>query len=154
LDWSAALGQCVCPAAWNVETAALAGNGQYRDQHDTIAHVVFGSCISMGLRGQTKVRGIFSSAIPADLLYSHTDPEGQNDEERQRSPCAGAIPDARINIDGSNKLMDIKCIHFGRSNYWRDGEGGTCGSTLLQLTRVTRRNEPAPRPRSPTYLRN
>ena len=74
--------------------------------------------MAMGLRGQTEVQGIFSSAIPASLLYSHTDPEGRNETERQRPPCAGAIPDARFNIDGSNKLMDLKCIHLCRSNYW------------------------------------
>ena len=100
--------------AWNIEAVQMPGD-HWRAWHDAVANFVFSSVFESGLQGQTEVRGIFSAAVPADLLY-HDEP-GREQGARPSRP--GAVPDARINVNGEMLLFDIKVITRSASNYWR-----------------------------------
>ena len=100
---------------WELERVQMPGDG-WRDAHDHVAGVMFGIAFDAGLRGTTEPRGIFSQAVPMEVLAAALEAEAADSGGRRTRP--GAIPDAQITVDGRRQLYDVKLIHFCRSRYW------------------------------------
>jgi hypothetical protein len=88
---------------WEVERVQMPGDG-WRIAHDSIASTVFALVSHAGISGAREPRGIFSMAVPAEVLAT--------------SPHQGAIPDYCFTVDGRRTLYDVKRIAFCPSRYW------------------------------------
>ena len=111
---------------WEVERVQMPGDG-WRDAHDHVAGVLFSVARSSGLCGTTEPRGIFSQAVPVEVLAAAVEAEAQASQGRRTRP--GAIPDAQLTVDGRRRLYDVKLIHLCRTRYWptqavADARGG------------------------------
>ena len=116
----------VDPGAWVVERVQMPGDA-WRDAHDFTAGVLFDIAFHAGLCGTTEPRGIFSQAVPMEVLAAALEAEAEGSGRRGRP---GAIPDAQLLVDGRMHLYDVKMIHFCPSRCWpshrvADARGGT-----------------------------
>ena len=118
-------GFVVDQGGWEIERVAMSGDG-WRDAHDHVANVLFDIAFHSGLCGSTEPRGIFSQAVPAEVLTAMIQ-EAADEGGRRSRP--GAIPDAAIVIGGRRLLYDVKLIRFCPTRYWptirvADARGG------------------------------
>jgi hypothetical protein len=96
---------------WEVERVQMPGDG-WRDAHDYIASTVFDLVSLAGITGTMEPRGIFSMAVPAEVLAAALAEDGS----RRSRP--GAVPDYCFTVDGRRMLYDVKRISFCPSRYW------------------------------------
>ena len=96
---------------WEVERVQMPGDG-WRDAHDYIASTVFDLVSLAGISGTMEPRGIFSMAVPAEVLAAAQAKDGS----RRSRP--GAVPDYCFTVDGRRMLYDVKRISFCPSRYW------------------------------------
>ena len=111
---------------WEVERVQMTGDG-WRDAHDHVSDVLFDIAFHSGIRGSVEPRGIFSQAVPAEVLARAIDDEAEASAGRRSKP--GAIPDAQLTIGGRRLLYDVKLIRLCPSRYWpthavADARGG------------------------------
>ena len=83
-----------------------------RPLHDHIASTVFDLVSLAGITGTMEPRGIFSMAVPAEVLAAALAEDGS----RRSRP--GAVPDYCFTVDGRRMLYDVKRISFCPSRYW------------------------------------
>ncbi len=96
---------------WEVERVQMPGDG-WRDAHDYIASTVFDLVSLAGITGTMEPRGIFSMAVPAEVLAAALAEDGS------RCSRPGAVPDYCFTVDGRRMLYDVKRISFCPSRYW------------------------------------
>ena len=92
-------------------SVCMPGDG-WRDAHDYIASTVFDLVSLAGISGTMEPRGIFSMAVPAEVLAAAQAKDGS----RRSRP--GAVPDYCFTVDGRRMLYDVKRISFCPSRYW------------------------------------
>ena len=81
----------------------MPGDG-WRDAHDYIASTVFdlvSLALGAGISGTMEPRGIFSMAVPAEVLTAALAEDGS----RRSRP--GAVPDYCFTVDGRRMLYDV-----------------------------------------------
>ena len=78
--------------SWEVERVQMPGDG-WRDAHDYIASTVFNLVSLAGISGTMEPRGIFSMAVPAEVLAAALAEDGS----RRSRP--GAVPDYCFTVD-------------------------------------------------------
>jgi hypothetical protein len=125
---------------WEVERVAMAGDS-WRDAHDYVADTLFGIALASGLQGSTETRGIYSRAVPAEVLATMLEAEAADGGGRRARP--GGVPDATLMVDGRRRLYDVKLIHFCRSRYWpshevADARGGPLERRAMEVQREYR----------------
>ena len=118
----------------------MAGDS-WRDAHDYVADTLFGIALASGLQGSTETRGIYSRAVPAEVLATMLEAEAADGGGRRARP--GGIPDATLMVDGRRRLYDVKLIHFCRSRYWpthevADARGGPLERRAMEVQREYR----------------
>ena len=127
-----------------VERVQMPGDG-WRDAHDYIASTVFDLVSLAGISGTMEPRGIFSMAVPAEVLAAALAEDGS----RRSRP--GAVPDYCFTVDGRRMLYDVKRISFCPSRYWPTVEvasslGGRLSTGHPSFVRSTRRQLPRSMP--------
>ena len=75
---------------------------------------MFDIALHSGIQGTTETRGIFSQAVPMEVLAAALEEEATDGGRRGRP---GAIPDARLTVDGRMQLYDVKLIRFCSSRW-------------------------------------
>ena len=94
----------------------MPGDG-WRDAHDYIASTVFDLVSLAGITGTMEPRGIFSMAVPAEVLAA-VNGRCTVAEDGSRLSRPGAVPDYCFTVDGRRMLYDVKRISFCPSRYW------------------------------------
>jgi hypothetical protein len=130
---------------WEVERVQMPGDG-WRDAHDHIASTVLIDLVSLaGITGTMELRGIFSMAVPAEVLAAAL----AEDSSRRSRP--GAVPDYCFTVDGRRMLYDVKRISFCPSRYWptvavASSRGGRLSTGHLSFVRSMRQRLPRSTP--------
>ena len=75
-------------------------------------YTVFDLVSLAGISGTMEPRGIFSMAVPAEVLAAALAEDGS----RRSRP--GAVPDYCFTVDGRRMLYDVKRISFCPTRYW------------------------------------
>ena len=89
------------------------GGDAWRDASDHIEHILFELAFASGLRGCTQPKGIFGQAVPIEVMV-----QAAIEEHGGRRNRPGAVPDARLNINGRDYIYDVKRIQFCATRYW------------------------------------
>lgn len=138
-----------------MERVIMPGDG-WRDAHDFLANTIFGIAFDAGLRGSTETRGLFSQAVPMEVLAAQLEAEANRGGGRSTQP--GAIPDGVLTVGGRRLIYDVKCIHFCPSRYWpsnrvADARGGPLEHRAQAVNREYRTAAAALDARTATHYR-
>ena len=82
----------------------MTGDG-WRDAHDHVSDVLFDIAFHSGIRGSVEPRGIFSQAVPAEVLARAIDDEAEASAGRRSKPGAYQMHSSRLEDGDSSTTL-------------------------------------------------